>query len=104
MAREKQSTDSVLARPRRTLSIRARLMILALIAIVPIVLERVHNEQFDRDQRINAAYKQAQGIALQAAARQNEVIVSTRTLLEVLADTRAAFFTADRPCNQVLKN
>jgi len=79
-------------------------MILAVIAIVPIVLERVHNEQFDRDERINAAYKQAQGIALQAAARQNEVIVSTRTLLEVLADTRAAMPATNQSCNQMLKD
>src|SRR6185312_16572079 len=68
------------------------------------VLERVHNEQFDRDERINAAYKQAQGIALQAAARQNEVIVSTRTLLEVLADTRAAMPATNQSCNQMLKD
>ena len=79
-------------------------MVLALIAIVPIVLERVHNEQFDRGERLNAAYKQTQSIALQAAARQNQVIVSTRTLLEVLADTRIAFSSADQSCNQVLKN
>ncbi|HEX5509943.1 MAG TPA: diguanylate cyclase [Pseudolabrys sp.] len=79
-------------------------MILAVIAIVPIVLERIHNEQFDRIERINSAYKQAHSIALQAAARQNEVIVSTRTLLQVLADTRAAFSIVDQPCNLVLKN
>ncbi|MGC1465920.1 MAG: diguanylate cyclase [Pseudolabrys sp.] len=109
MAKQTQPANSALARthraqPRRTLSIRARLMILAVIAIVPIVLERVHNEQFDRDERINAAYKQAQGIALQAAARQNEVIVSTRTLLEVLADTRAAMPATNQSCNQMLKD
>ncbi|HEU4660286.1 MAG TPA: GGDEF domain-containing protein [Pseudolabrys sp.] len=79
-------------------------MILAIIAIVPILLERIHNEQFDRNERINAAYKQAHNIVLQAAARQNEVIVSTRTLLQVVADTRAAFSIVDQPCNQILKN
>src|SRR6185437_7128333 len=110
MASKTQQAESALARPglvkprRRALSIRARLMVLALIAIVPIVLERVHNEQFDRGERLNAAYKQTQSIALQAAARQNQVIVSTRTLLEVLADTRIAFSSADQSCNQVLKN
>ncbi len=104
MSSNAQSANPAPAEPRRTLSIRARLMILAVIAIVPIVLERVHNEQFDRDQRVNAAYKQAHSIALQAAARQNEVIVSTRTLLQVVADTRAAFSIVDQPCNMVLKN
>lgn len=104
MSSEAQSANPAPAGPRRTLSIRARLMILAIIAIVPIVLERIHNEQFDRDQRVNAAYRQAHSIALQASARQNEVIVSTRTLLQVLADTRAAFSIVDQPCNVVLKN
>ena len=58
--------------PRRALSVRVRLMILAVIAIVPLLLERIHNEEFDRNERIEAAYKQARDLARQGAAEQND--------------------------------
>jgi hypothetical protein len=82
-------SDSASARSARSLSIRARLMILALIAIVPIVLERVHNEQFNRSERIDAAYQQALSLAQRAAAVQNDLFVSARAILSALASTHA---------------
>jgi hypothetical protein len=72
--------DTPVAVPSRTLSIRMRLMILAIIAMIPIVTERVYNERFDRAERLDAAYKQALALARQAAEAQNDVIVTTRTL------------------------
>ena len=78
-------------------------MILALIAIVPIVLERVHNEQFNRGERIDAAYQQARGLARQAAALQSDVFVSTRAFLTVLAGTRVVTATSDPSCAKMLK-
>jgi diguanylate cyclase (GGDEF)-like protein len=79
-------------------------MILALIAIVPIVLERVHNEQFDRGERIEAAHKQALGLARQAAASQGDVIVSTRSLLQVLARTGVVANPSDHSCAGLLRS
>ena len=52
MASQAQKAPAAIARSTRTFSIRARLMILAVIAIVPLLLERVHNEQFDRNERM----------------------------------------------------
>ncbi len=103
MGRYLKRPESASARPKRSLSIRARLMILAVIAIVPIVLERVHNEQFDRRERIEAAHEQVLGLARQAAAQQNDVIVSTKTLLQVLAGTRVVLSPSDKSCDAMLK-
>lgn len=90
--------------PKRTLSIRARLIILAIIAIVPIVAERIYNEHFDRAERIDAAFKQALDLARQAAAAQNDVIASTRSVLQVLAATRIDSFPLEESCDRFLKS
>jgi hypothetical protein len=84
----RQRPESKITRPRRTLSVRVRLMILAIIAIVPLLLERIHNEDFERNERIQAAYKQALDVARQGAAEQNQVIVSARAILQVVASAR----------------
>jgi GGDEF domain-containing protein len=104
MGRQAKRADSAIARTKRALSIRARLMILAIIAIVPLVLERIHNEKSDRDGRIEAAYQQALGLARRAAAVQNDVIVSTRAFLTVLAGTRVLANPADASCSPLLKS
>src|SRR5665213_595754 len=98
----RQRLGSGTARPRRTLSVRARLMILTVIAIVPLLLERIHNEEFDRGERIEAAYKQALDVARQGAAEQNQVIASTRAVLQVVASARTTFNLSDEKCNQFL--
>ena len=90
-------------RSTRAFSIRARLMVLAVIAIVPLVLERVHNERFDRNERMEAAHKEVLGLARRTAAAQYDVIVSTRTLLQVLASTRVVSLT-DPACSATLKS
>jgi len=77
-------------------------MILAVIAIVPLLLERIHNEEFDRNERIQAAYKQALDVARQGAAEQNEVIASARAILQVIATARATFDASNNECNRFL--
>jgi GGDEF domain-containing protein len=78
-------------------------MILAVIAIVPLLLERIYNEELDRNERIEATYKQARDLARQGAAKQNEVIESTRALLQVVANTRTTFNPSDSDCNRFLE-
>ena len=104
MGLQVQQADSAIAGTKRALSIRARLIILALIAIVPFVLERIHNEKFDRAQRVEAAYQQALGLARQAAAAQTDVIVSTRAFLTVLVGTRAVASPSEPSCMSLLKS
>ena len=77
-------------------------MLVAIVAIIPLLLERIHNEEIDRADRIEAAYKQALDVAREGAAEQNEVIASTRALLQVIASTRATFNLSDDSCNRFL--
>jgi GGDEF domain-containing protein len=77
-------------------------MILAVIALVPLLLERIHNEEFDRSDRIQTAYKQALDLARQGAAEQNNVIASARAVLEVIASAHATFNASNDDCNRFL--
>ncbi len=97
-----QPPDSGIVPPKRGLSIRVRLMILAVVAVLPLLLERIHNEEFDRNERIEAAHKRAFDVARQGAAEQNEVIASARALLQVIASARQTFPTSNDTCNQFL--
>ena len=94
--------ESRIARPRRALSVRVRLMILAVIAVAPLLLERLYNEEFDRRERIELAYKQAAGLAKQGAVAQNEALVSARALLQAIVSARSTFNPSNDDCNKVL--
>lgn len=97
-----QPPASASAKPKRTLSVRVRLMILALIAIVPMLVERVYNEEFNRKEHVQAAYKQALDLARQGASLQNDAIISARAFLQVIASARATFSATDEECNRFL--
>ena len=77
-------------------------MSLAVIAIVPLLAERIHNEDFDRNDRIEAAYRQARELARQGAAEQNGVIVAARAMLQTVASVRTTFNTSDGECDRFL--
>jgi GGDEF domain-containing protein len=77
-------------------------MILAVFAVAPLLLERLYNEEFDRTERIEVAYKQAIEVARQGAAEQNQIIASARAVLQVVATTRSTFNFSDDGCNQFL--
>jgi hypothetical protein len=79
-------------------------MILALIAVLPIVLERVHNEQFNRSKRIEATYQQALSLAHQVAAVQSDVFVSARAVLTALAAAHVVDINAPESCSRTLKD
>jgi GGDEF domain-containing protein len=98
----RQRSEPGIARPKRSFSIRVRLMILAVIAVVPLLLERIHNEEFDRGERIQAAYKQALDVARLGAAEQNQVIASARAILQVVASARASFHASNDECDRFL--
>jgi len=71
------------ASPR--LSIRARLMLLALLAVVPLTLDRVRLLEASRAERTEMAANEALDLAKRGAAAQIEMINSTRAVLEVVA-------------------
>ena len=89
-------------RPKSALSVRLRLMILAVIAVAPLLLERIYNEELDRNERVQAAYSQASGLAKQGGIAQNEVITSARLLLQTIANVRTTFSYSNDDCNKFL--
>ncbi len=87
---------------QRALSIRARLMVLALIAIAPLLINRIRDVRDDRSERIAEANRQALNLARQAMSAHNEVILVTRALLQVVASARSTFDAFDASCSEFL--
>ena len=67
------------------LSIRARLMLLALLAVVPLTLDRVRLLETSRTERLDLAANEALDLARRGADAQLQVINSTRAMLQVVA-------------------
>jgi diguanylate cyclase (GGDEF)-like protein len=75
-----------LSQPRRLLfSIRARLIVLALIAIAPLMFERVKGLQDARAHRTERANAEVVDLAHRGAQAQRDIIYSVRALLQVIA-------------------
>ena len=102
MSTEGQRLNRKAVRSRFALSIRARLMILAVIAIVPLLLDRVRDIESDRAERIEAAAKQALNLARQGMAAQNEAIVSVRAFMQVAASAHGLMTTRGERCDNFL--
>src|SRR5262249_27084611 len=81
------SRSAVKANRTGRLGIRARLMVLVVIAMVPLMLDRARDILTDRAERIQAASDQALRLARQGMATQNEVIVAARAFLQVISGT-----------------
>jgi diguanylate cyclase (GGDEF)-like protein len=87
---------------KRFLSIRARLIVLALFAISPLMLERVHGLEQARVERTEQARGEVMELAQRGAAAQRDIIASTRTLLEVVARGYAMAPLDPRHCDRDL--
>jgi diguanylate cyclase (GGDEF)-like protein len=88
------------ASPR--LSIRARLMLLALLAVVPLTLDRVRLLEASRTERTEMAASEALDLAKRGAAAQIEMINSTRAVLEVVARGYITLARSGQSCDQFL--
>jgi diguanylate cyclase (GGDEF)-like protein len=88
------------ASPR--LSIRARLMLLALLAVVPLTLDRVRLLEASRAERTEMAASEALELANRGAAAQIEMINSTRAVLEVVARGYITLARNGQSCDQFL--
>ena len=88
------------ASPR--LSIRARLMLLALLAVVPLTLDRVRLLEASRTERIEMAANEALELAKRGAAAQLEMINSTRAVLEVVARGYITLARSGQNCDDFL--
>jgi diguanylate cyclase (GGDEF)-like protein len=83
--------------PKPRVSIRTRIMILALLLVVPLMVERVRLLENTRAERIAHAFDEVGDLAQRGTAAQSEIIDSTRAVLQVMA--RAYIALADRGQN-----
>jgi diguanylate cyclase (GGDEF)-like protein len=83
-------------------SIRARLIVLALLAIAPLMLERVHSLEAARAERTARAHSEVMDLARRGAEAQREIIYSVRALLQIVSRVYAKMSVDSSDCNQYL--
>jgi len=84
------------------LSIRARLIVLALLAIAPLMIERVHGLEKARATRTERANSDVIELARRGAESQREIIYSVRSLLQIVSRVYAKVPLDSPSCNQYL--
>jgi len=84
------------------LSIRARLLVLALLAIVPLIFDRIHGLELARSHRIERARADVVELAQRGADSQREVIASVRGLVQIVGRVYARMPTDPASCNRYL--
>ena len=94
------STES--AAPRASLSIRARLMVLAMMALAPLMVDRIRGIEADRAERIDSANQQALALVRQGVEAQREAVISARAFLQVAARAHAMLAVTPDSCNRFL--
>jgi diguanylate cyclase (GGDEF)-like protein len=77
--------------PKPRLSIRTRLIVLALLILVPLMLDRVRLLEATRAERIESAHAEVLDVAKRGVDTQLEVVNSTRAVLQVVARAYLAF-------------
>jgi diguanylate cyclase (GGDEF)-like protein len=89
-------------RGKPLLSIRARLIVVALLAITPLMVERVRGLERARAERAELASAQVVDLARGGAAAQREIISSMRAMLQVVARVFAKMPPEMADCNKTL--
>jgi diguanylate cyclase (GGDEF)-like protein len=84
------------------LSIRARLIVLALVAISPLMIERVHGLEEARTVRTERANADVIDLARRGAESQRQIIYSVRSLLQIVSRVYAKMPLDSSSCNQYL--
>jgi diguanylate cyclase (GGDEF)-like protein len=91
--------------PRRhkpVLSIRARLIVLALLAVTPLLLERVHGLEKARGEHMERAHNEVAELAWRGVDAQREIIYSVRALVQIVSRVYAKTSLESSNCNQYL--
>ncbi len=84
---------------KQLLGIRARLVLLALILVAPLMLERTRSLEDARNKQIALAYAEFSSLAQHSADDQREVISSVEAILKSAAYLRASTEGASRSCD-----
>jgi diguanylate cyclase (GGDEF)-like protein len=87
------------AKLKQLLGIRARLAVLALILVAPLMLERVRSLEDARGKQVTLASHEFSNLAQHSADTQREVISSVETMLKSAAYIRASVGGVGRSCD-----
>lgn len=87
-----------------TLSIRARLVILALLAVVPLMFDRVRLLEQSRAERIEDAATDVVELARRGADGQREILITTKAMLQVMARAYVGMIATGTTCNFYLSD
>jgi diguanylate cyclase (GGDEF)-like protein len=87
------------AKLKQVLGIRARLALLALILVVPLMLERARSLEDTRSKQLTLASTEFANLAKHSADAQQEVISSVETMLKSAAYIRASAGGVGRSCD-----
>src|ERR1700744_3491949 len=87
MLQQDHKTDAKVTISKPRVSIRSRIMILALMLIVPLIVDRVRLLENTRGERIPRAVSEVADLAQRGTEAQSEIISSPRALLQVTART-----------------
>jgi diguanylate cyclase (GGDEF)-like protein len=91
--------NRIRAKLRKLLGIRARLALLAVILVAPLMLERARSLESARAKQIALASEEFSNLAKHSADTQREVIMSVETLLKSAAYVRASAAGIGRSCD-----
>ena len=95
---------STAPKDKPTLSIRARLVILALLAVVPLMLDRVRLLEQTRLERIDEAATEVLELARRGAEGQREIITTAKAMLQVMARAYVSMIATGTTCNFYLSD
>src|SRR5271156_2815246 len=89
-------------RRKPLLSIRARLIVVALVAIAPLMIDRVRSLERARVDRAELARTEVVDLARGGGGAQRETIYAIRAMLQVLAHVYSKMAPGQFDCNQML--
>jgi diguanylate cyclase (GGDEF)-like protein len=87
-----------------TLSIRARLIVVALLAIAPLIIERVHGLESARAERSQRAFAEVSELAQRGADSQRDIVDSMHALLKTYARLAENMSPTQSSCNRTLSD
>src|SRR5262245_40666808 len=91
-------------RATQMLSIRARLVVLALLAVVPLMIDRVRLLEATRVERIEETAAEVLEMTKRGAEGQREIITTARSMLKVMARAYVTMLARGETCNLYMKD
>ncbi len=95
-------TQTASRRRQPILSIRARLIVLALLAIAPLMVERVHGLEKARAAHIERANAEVADLARRGVEAQRQIIYSVRALVQLVSRVYARLPLDSSSCNRYM--